>query len=185
MLATGVPLSFACNIRMPMTQVSTPEEVLVEAGLELPALPAPGGNYVSAKRVGEIVYLAGAISKWLRECRLRICGLPRCDRFHLHKRRVLAGPIVEASETIAPDSHADSWVMIATGTDLLDASRGTTNRMIDFLMDHWGFSDVHAYMLCSVAMRLRLSQVVNEPVHTVSASISKTILAARELFALR
>jgi enamine deaminase RidA (YjgF/YER057c/UK114 family) len=28
----------------------------------LPQLPAPGGNYLSAKRVGAIVYLAGAIS---------------------------------------------------------------------------------------------------------------------------
>jgi acetamidase/formamidase len=31
-------------------------------------------------------------------------------------------------------------------------------------------------------MRLRLSQVVNEPVHTVSAAIAKQILPPRELF---
>ncbi len=29
----------------------------------MPPLPAPGGNYVSAKRVGDLVYLAGVISK--------------------------------------------------------------------------------------------------------------------------
>jgi enamine deaminase RidA (YjgF/YER057c/UK114 family) len=40
----------------------TPEEQLLELGLALPALPAPGGNYLSAKRVGELVYLAGVIS---------------------------------------------------------------------------------------------------------------------------
>jgi enamine deaminase RidA (YjgF/YER057c/UK114 family) len=40
----------------------TPEEQLAYLGLSLPALPAPGGNYVSAKRVGSLVYLAGAIS---------------------------------------------------------------------------------------------------------------------------
>ena len=34
----------------------------------------------------------------------------------------------------------------------------------------------------SVAMRLRLSQVVNEPIHTVSAAISKRILPPRALF---
>jgi len=33
-----------------------------ELGIVLPALPAPGGNYVSAKTVGHIVYLAGVIS---------------------------------------------------------------------------------------------------------------------------
>lgn len=38
------------------------EEQLVELGLALPALPAPGGNYLSAKRVGSLVYLAGVIS---------------------------------------------------------------------------------------------------------------------------
>ena len=38
------------------------EARLQELGLVLPALPAPGGNYVSAKTVGHIVYLAGVIS---------------------------------------------------------------------------------------------------------------------------
>ncbi len=40
----------------------TREERLAELGLELPALPAPGGNYLSSKRVGGIVYLAGVVS---------------------------------------------------------------------------------------------------------------------------
>jgi len=40
----------------------TREEQLAELGLALPAPPAPGGNYLSAKRVGALVYLAGAIS---------------------------------------------------------------------------------------------------------------------------
>ncbi len=47
---------------MQMTQLSTPEENLAALGLTLPQLPAPGGNYVSAKRVGEVVYLAGVVS---------------------------------------------------------------------------------------------------------------------------
>jgi enamine deaminase RidA (YjgF/YER057c/UK114 family) len=40
----------------------TPEEQLTSLGLNLPALPAPGGNYVSAKRVGNLVFLAGVVS---------------------------------------------------------------------------------------------------------------------------
>ena len=39
----------------------TREEQLTELGFSLPALPAPGGNYLSAKRVGSIVYLAGVM----------------------------------------------------------------------------------------------------------------------------
>ena len=40
----------------------TAEENLAALGLSLPQLPAPGGNYVSAKRVGNMLYLAGVIS---------------------------------------------------------------------------------------------------------------------------
>jgi len=40
----------------------TPEEQLDNLGLALPPLPAPGGNYLSAKRVGALLYLAGVIS---------------------------------------------------------------------------------------------------------------------------
>lgn len=38
------------------------EARLLQLGIILPALPAPGGNYVSAKTVGPIVYLSGVIS---------------------------------------------------------------------------------------------------------------------------
>jgi enamine deaminase RidA (YjgF/YER057c/UK114 family) len=38
------------------------ETRLRKLGIVLPALPAPGGNYVSAKTVGRIMYLAGVIS---------------------------------------------------------------------------------------------------------------------------
>jgi enamine deaminase RidA (YjgF/YER057c/UK114 family) len=38
------------------------EENLLALGYTLPATPAPGGNYVSAKRAGAVVYLAGVIS---------------------------------------------------------------------------------------------------------------------------
>ena len=39
-----------------------PESRIRQLGLVLPAPPTPGGNYVSAKTVGTLVYLAGAIS---------------------------------------------------------------------------------------------------------------------------
>ena len=38
------------------------EARLKELGIILPALPQPGGNYLPARTVGQIVYLAGAIS---------------------------------------------------------------------------------------------------------------------------
>jgi acetamidase/formamidase len=110
------------------------------------------------------------------------CPLDVTLRFYLHKHRALAGPIVESSDSVAPDTRGDSYVVVESGEDIASAARAATNRMIDLLMTNWGFSDVHAYILCSVALKLRLSQVVNEPVFTVSGAISKQILPHTELF---
>ena len=38
------------------------EDKLRQLGITLPAPPAPGGNYVSAKAVGNLLFLAGVIS---------------------------------------------------------------------------------------------------------------------------
>jgi acetamidase/formamidase len=46
------------------------------------------------------------------------CPLDVTLRFELHKRQPLSGPIVEASEVAAPDSTADAWVVVETGTGL-------------------------------------------------------------------
>lgn len=110
------------------------------------------------------------------------CPLDVTLRFHLHKQQPLSSPLVEASDSVAPDSTADAWIVVETGTDLAETARAATSRMVDLLVSRWGFTEVHAYILCSVAMRLRLSQVVNEPVHTVSAALSKQILPDRRLF---
>lgn len=110
------------------------------------------------------------------------CPLDVTLGFRLHKQQSLSGPLVEASEAVAPDVRGDAWVVVETGTELEATARAATNRMIDLLMSRWKMSEVHAYLLCSVAMNLQLSQVVNEPVHTVTARISKRTLPARELF---
>src|ERR1700742_956152 len=47
---------------MQMAGENIAEDNLAALGLALPQLPAPGGNYVSAKRLGAIVYLSGVIS---------------------------------------------------------------------------------------------------------------------------
>jgi len=110
------------------------------------------------------------------------CPLDVTLRFHLHKQQPLTGPLVESSETVAEDTRSDSWVVVQSGEDIAATARTATSRMVDLLASRWGFSDEHAYILCSVALKLRLSQVVNEPVYTVSAAISKQILPKRELF---
>lgn len=45
-----------------MADQRTPEANLAALGLALPNAPSPAGNYVSAKQVGNLIYLSGVIS---------------------------------------------------------------------------------------------------------------------------
>jgi len=103
-------------------------------------------------------------------------------RFRLHKRQPLASPLVESPATRERNMEGEAWIVVESGTDAIAAARAATSRMIDLLAHRWGFSEVHAYLLCSVAMHLRLSQVVNEPMFTVSAALPKHVLPAKSLF---
>ena len=102
-------------------------------------------------------------------------------RFTLHKGRSIAGPIVESPARAASDSGPE-WVVVESGKDAFATAQAATSRMIDLLTDCWNIEAKHAYLLCSVAMKLRLSQVVNRPMTTVSAALPKSILPARSLF---
>lgn len=112
------------------------------------------------------------------------CPVDVTLRFHLHKGRPLSAPMIETNARPRRDADTDGGelIIVESATDATVAARAATSRMIDFLARHWGFSDVHAYVLCSVAMNLRISQVVNEPIFTVSAAISKKILPPRKIF---
>ncbi len=55
----------------------TAEKRLTELGLTLPEPPAPGGNYVSAKTIGNLIYLSGVIST---ETKGIITGTAGADR---------------------------------------------------------------------------------------------------------
>jgi acetamidase/formamidase len=102
-------------------------------------------------------------------------------RFRLHKQRELAGPLVRSAGRRA-EADGEAWMVVESHTDATTAARAATSRMIDLLAAHWGLRDVDAYLLCSVTVSLRLSQVVNEPMFTVSAILPKSILPPKELF---
>ena len=109
------------------------------------------------------------------------CPVDATLRFHLHKQRSLSGPVIESSPQRKQDNET-GWIVVESATDPTAAAQAATSRMIDLLADRWGFSDIHAYLLCSVALHLKLSQVVNEPMFTVSATIPKHVLPHRNIF---
>lgn len=109
------------------------------------------------------------------------CPADATLRFTLHKGRRLSGPMLES--VAHSDENEAEWIVVESGENAVAAAQAATHRLIDLLHEVWGLDEVHAYLLCSVAMKLRLSQVVNRPMITVSAGIAKSILPARRLFA--
>jgi acetamidase/formamidase len=103
-------------------------------------------------------------------------------RFHVHRHQPLSGPLIESAESRSPDAPADAWIVVESDTDAMQAARRATERMIDLLIARWSFSPIHAYLLCSVTMKLRINQVVNEPMITVSAALPKCVLPTRKMF---
>jgi acetamidase/formamidase len=103
-------------------------------------------------------------------------------RFHLHRQQPLSGPLIESAESHSPDAPADSWIVVESHPDTLTAARAATLRMIDLVVAKWSFTPVEAYLLASVVMKLRISQVVNEPMITVSAAVPKCVLPSRRMF---
>jgi acetamidase/formamidase len=103
-------------------------------------------------------------------------------RFHVHRHQPLSGPLIESAESRSPDAPGDSWIVVESDTDAMQAARRATERMIDLLIARWSFSPIHAYLLCSVTMKLRINQVVNEPMITVSAALPKCVLPTRKMF---
>jgi acetamidase/formamidase len=103
-------------------------------------------------------------------------------RFRVHRHQPLSGPLIESAESRSPDAPADAWIVVESDTDAMQAARRATERMVDLLIARWSFTPIHAYLLCSVTMKLRINQVVNEPMITVSAALPKCVLPTRKMF---
>lgn len=109
-------------------------------------------------------------------------------RFTLHKHQSLDAPFLR-SPTPRVEAGPE-WIFVESDTDPMVAARHATERMVDFAAELWGLTAEHAYVLCSVAMHLRLSQVVNVPLVTATAAMPCGILpdlpdTARLLQAIR
>jgi acetamidase/formamidase len=82
---------------------------------------------------------------------------------------------VTAPEFIAaPDPHAalrngPRYATDGIGPDLMQAARDAVRRMIEWMAREHGLDPVHAYLLCSVAIDLRISEIVDVPNFVVTA----------------
>ncbi len=98
-------------------------------------------------------------------------------RFKVRRDFALTAPMAETPARPSMAS-AGEWLFIEPGTDPLRAAATATSRAVDFIAERWGMTPENAYVLCSATLSLRLSQVVNGGVVTVTAALPKGIFSS-------
>ena len=98
-------------------------------------------------------------------------------RINLRKKYPLTGPYALASPALIPPRYLTKpfHVFIESHEDLREASRGTVRRAMAYLQQRLGLSRERALILCSVVLDLKISQLVNAPVSTISAYLPEAI----------
>ena len=94
--------------------------------------------------------------------------------FEVIKGREVAFPRLSRPNAQTADGGSVD-ITLGIGPDLHEASREAVRQMIDELTRREGLSPVDAYMLCSVAGDLRISQIVDLPNWTVSFHMPRRI----------
>ncbi len=115
-----------------------------------------------------------------------VCGCaieaPMTASVRLTVRRDLAidGPEFDVRRPLERTSAAAAGYHVTTGIepDLLEAARSATRRMIAYIVATHGLTPAEAYGLCSVAVDLKISEVVDAPNWLVSAFLPGDLFPA-------
>jgi formamidase len=99
-------------------------------------------------------------------------------RFDVHAVPALAFPAFETPDVPGSRSFATTGIPVDAGMDLNAAARAALLEMIGHLERRYGFERAAAYALCSAAVDLRISEVVDVPYPLVSALLPLDIFEA-------
>lgn len=98
-------------------------------------------------------------------------------RVRLHRDRAIPGPQFETSGPLrAGIGDAGYHATMGVTTDLMTASQDAVRAMIDLLGREYGLEPADAYLLCSVAVDLKISEVVDLGTWVVSAYLPKSVM---------
>jgi acetamidase/formamidase len=90
----------------------------------------------------------------------------------------VTGPEFEAAaDPWAAQRQGRRYATDGIGPDLMTAARDATRRMIEWLGREHGLDPIQAYLLCSVAVDLRISEIVDVPNWVVTAHCPLDIFA--------
>jgi len=104
------------------------------------------------------------------------CGGDVTLRFGVQRGRRLAAPEYRTPAQPAPGPR---YATTGVAPDLMAASQDAVRGMIAYLQAEHGLSAANAYILCSVAVDLSISEVVDAPNWVVSASLPLGVVDGR------
>ncbi|MEM8866938.1 MAG: acetamidase/formamidase family protein [Verrucomicrobiota bacterium] len=86
-------------------------------------------------------------------------------------------PYLQTTPYLVPKAYAGTTYhgFISSGPDIMECARGAVRRAIDYLMKRLGLSAEDAFLLCSAALDLKMSQVVNVPNYTVTGYLPEAM----------
>jgi acetamidase/formamidase len=97
-------------------------------------------------------------------------------RFTLHKGRSIPSPQYRTPAPLTP--HADSASFYGTtgvGGDLYTAAQDAIRAMVDHIHQTYDLTPVDAYLLCSLAVDLKISEIVDAGQYIVSALVPEAV----------
>lgn len=97
-------------------------------------------------------------------------------RFHLHDTFSIAEPQFRTAGPLGGRTNVGPhYATTAYHTDLLEAARNAVRYMIEHLVRTRGLTREEAFVLCSVAVDLRISEVVDAPHWIVTAFLPESV----------
>jgi acetamidase/formamidase len=99
-------------------------------------------------------------------------------RFTLHTDRSIPSPQYRTAGPLAPRVAGGSWYgTTGVGGDLYVGAQDAVLAMVDHLAGERGFSREDAYLLCSLCVDLRISEIVDAGQYIVSALLPEAVFA--------
>ena len=104
------------------------------------------------------------------------CPMYSVLRFELHKGYEIPAPQFQTPGELTPFSEGAGWfATTGVGPDLMQNAKDAVRAMISHLGREHGLKPEEAYALCSLAVDLKISEVVDQPNWVVSAHLPLSI----------
>jgi len=99
-------------------------------------------------------------------------------RFSVEKRSIPSPQFRTAPGSLTPKvDHGSFFATTGVGGDLYENAQNATRAMIDHLTGTYGLSREDAYLLCSLVVDLKISEIVDAGVYVVSAFLPEAIFS--------